>query len=206
MTGFCCLSGEVLACRRHLASMLWHVWGLGSGLHVASRDGDKPSKYKTCLLIVVRLLLPNTLSFFEANELQPLLTNKLFLSSLEDVSCKDYHSWDVQWNGRCSQGTQSSGEGSQGPASLVHCTLLFSWGGPCNTLCRTSSVLNLILLIFYCSQRWANRSSAGHWEEQRWFDHKKFSMWCEQVTAQNHLFLINLLNQFGSSKPIPLTG
>lgn len=34
----------------------------------------------------------------------------------------------------------------------------------------------------------------------------KFSVWCGEVTAQKHLFLINLLNQFGSSKPIPLTG
>lgn len=42
-------------------------------------------------------------------------------------------------------------------------------------------------------------------EECVWFGHKKFSMWCE-VTAQKHLFLINLLKQFGSSKPIPLTG
>jgi len=60
-----------------------------SGLHVASRDGDKPSKYKTCLPVVGRLL-QTTVSFFEANELWPLLTNKLFLSSLGDVSCKDY--------------------------------------------------------------------------------------------------------------------
>lgn len=34
----------------------------------------------------------------------------------------------------------------------------------------------------------------------------KSSVWCGEVTAQKHLFLINLVNQFGSSKPIPLTG
>lgn len=47
-------------------------WSLDSGLHVTSRDGDKPSKQKTSLLTVGKLLQA-TLSFLEANELQPLL-------------------------------------------------------------------------------------------------------------------------------------
>lgn len=47
-------------------------WSLDSGLHVTSRDGDKPSKQKTSLLTVGKLLQA-TLSFLEANELQPVL-------------------------------------------------------------------------------------------------------------------------------------
>lgn len=72
--------------------------------------------------------------------------------------------------------------------------------------CHTGSVLSLILLLFYWPQGKAKGISAGHKEDWRWFSHRKYSVWCGEFTPQKHLFLINLLNQFGSSKLIPLTG
>lgn len=66
---------------------------LGSGLHVTSRDGDKPSKQKTSLLTVRKLLQATLL---EANELQPLVTNTFISKShLRDVLCKDSTSCGV---------------------------------------------------------------------------------------------------------------
>lgn len=171
-----------------------------------SRDGDKPSKYKTCLLTVGKLLLATLSPFLRLMSFSHCWLRHWFLNPTGDALCKDYPSWGVQWHGGHSQGNTILWRRlpSTSLPSSLDMAFLLKWSLQHALSHRQCSEFNFITVLLPPEKSKGNfcRSQG----RVNVVGHMKYSVWCGEVTAQKHLFLINLLNQFGSSKPIPLTG